>query len=1037
MAIRKSDLYASLWDSADALRGGMDASQYKDYVLSLLFFKYVSDKYGDGQGDLTIEPEHTFAAVAQHANKPGIGDRINKAIRHIFENNNFPHDIVDVDFEDASKLGQGKDRIDTLSQLIAIFQRPELNFKRNRADGDDLLGDAYEYLMRHFATESGKSKGQFYTPAEVSRIMARVIGIRHSKSGRETLYDPTCGSGSLLIRAADDAPYGVAIYGQEYDSPTRGLAVMNMILHKHPTAEIAQGNTLASPHFIEYDELKRFDYVVANPPFSSKKWTSGLDLPHDQPYRRFEGYGIPPPKNGDYAFLLHVLKSMKDRGKGAIILPHGVLFRGNKEATIRQNLLERGMIGGIIGLPPNLFYGTSIPACIIVLDKAGARPDRPVFLVDASKGFVKDGPKNRLREQDIHKIVDTFETQREEERYSRLVPLAEIEANGWNLNLPRYIDSSPPEDIHDLGAHLLGGIPERDVDLFARHWQVLPNLRESLYAPSDRPGYLRPLVEPRALKQHIVQHPDFVAYRQRELEHFHAWWAQVEPAFRGINADTKPKEWISYVSERLLSHFQAAELVDPYDVYQVLMEYWAETLQDDVYQLVESGWLAARTLEPIAKGEKKTPDLVVGKLKLEAPMLPPSIVVAAYLAEQQALVDATATQLAEAEQALKELEEDYGEGEEDWLSEGRGAKGELTAQALKARLKELNKAGDLDKEFVVLSAAKEHIEKANHLKKQLKEAEQVLAQATQAQYHLLSEPECRKLLVIQKWKLALEQGISLLVDRESQKLYGRLSNLEVRYESDFYSLDDSFHYIKSRVMENISTLNSMEVISAEARLLAYSEQWKDVSLSEIATCLSSLSLARHQLNPDTGAAYIHYGDVHSWSSSTMRIDHSYPIKCDIDLAKSYSWIETGDIIMVDASEDYDGVGKSVVINVADNVRAVAGLHTILIRPNKTIVNPHFLVYLQNQSYFKNQLIKGVTGTSVLGLSKTALLSMVVRLPPLEEQNKIVNMVKAIEKLNITIREMEVKSVGIQNALRNELLIGKTRLYEQEPSLFRP
>ena len=470
MALKKSRLYSSLWQSCDELRGGMDASQYKDYVLTLLFMKYVSDKAASDQGSLIDVPKGAcFADLVALKGDKEIGDKINKIIARLAEANDLKGVIDQADFNDEGKLGSGKEMQDRLSKLVAIFDG--LDFRANRAEGDDLLGDAYEYLMRHFATESGKSKGQFYTPAEVSRIMAQVIGIeRAGELPEPTVYDPTCGSGSLLIKAAHEAATSkLAIYGQEMDVATWALARMNMFLHGHPTAELWRGNTLAAPYFKNRDgSLKTFDFAVANPPFSAKAWASGLNPEHDE-FGRF-AYGIPPAKNGDYAFLLHLIASLKSSGKGAIILPHGVLFRGNKEADIRKDLVKRGLIKGIIGLPANLFYGTGIPACILVIDKEHAHARSGIFMVDASKAFLKDGKKNRLRAQDIHKIVDVFTRQIELPRYSRMVPLSEIAspANDYNLNLPRYIDASEPEDLHDLDAHLNGGIPVRDIDALER-----------------------------------------------------------------------------------------------------------------------------------------------------------------------------------------------------------------------------------------------------------------------------------------------------------------------------------------------------------------------------------------------------------------------------------------------------------------------------------------------------------------------------------------------------------------------------------------
>jgi type I restriction enzyme M protein len=341
MAIKKSELYSSLWASCDLLRGGMDASQYKDYVLVLLFIKYVSDKYaGQKYAPITIPEGASFKDMVALKEQDDIGDAINKRILGPLAAANGLTDMPD--FNDSGKLGTGKEMIKRLSDLIAVFENPDLDFSKNRADGDDILGDAYEYLMRHFASESGKSKGQFYTPSEVSRIMAQIIGIGTAQTSNDTtVYDPTCGSGSLLLKVGDMATAKVTLYGQEKDATTSGLARMNMILHDNPTAQIAQGNTLADPRFKDGNGLKTFDFVVANPPFSDKRWSTGFDPEHDS-FGRFDTFGVPPGKQGDYAYLLHIVRSLKSTGKGACILPHGVLFRGNAEAEIRKNLIRHG-----------------------------------------------------------------------------------------------------------------------------------------------------------------------------------------------------------------------------------------------------------------------------------------------------------------------------------------------------------------------------------------------------------------------------------------------------------------------------------------------------------------------------------------------------------------------------------------------------------------------------------------------------------------------------------------------------------------------
>jgi methylase of polypeptide subunit release factors len=318
VAIKKSELYSSLWASCDELRGGMDASQYKDYVLVLLFVKYISDRYaGQPYAPITIPQGASFADMVALKGKPDIGDQINKKILGPLAQANKLSDMPD--FNEPNKLGSGKEMVERLTNLIAIFENPALNFSKNRADGDDLLGDAYEYLMRHFATESGKSKGQFYTPAEVSRVIAQILGIRHAKTSNDTtIYDPTCGSGSLLLKVGDEARHDgkdvrVTLYGQEKDNVTAGLSRMNMILHDYATAEVKQGNTLSNPLFLEGDALKTFDYVVANPPFSDKRWNTGLDAEHD-PWHRFQHYGIPPRRQGDYAYRAALFKQIDRPG---------------------------------------------------------------------------------------------------------------------------------------------------------------------------------------------------------------------------------------------------------------------------------------------------------------------------------------------------------------------------------------------------------------------------------------------------------------------------------------------------------------------------------------------------------------------------------------------------------------------------------------------------------------------------------------------------------------------------------------------------
>jgi type I restriction enzyme M protein len=801
MALKKSELYSSLWQSCDELRGGMDASQYKDYVLVLLFLKYVSDKYaGKRYAPITIPPGASFQDMVALKGKSDIGDQINKKIIAPLANANQQLSQSDFpDFNDPVKLGDGKERVDKLTNLIAIFQNPALDFSRNRADGDDILGDAYEYLMRHFATESGKSKGQFYTPAEVSRIMAQILGIRNAKtSAATTVYDPTCGSGSLLLKVADEAGTPVTIYGQEKDASTSGLARMNMILHNNPGALIRQGNTLTDPKFKDGDKkgdiLKTFDYVVANPPFSDKRWSTGLDPLHD-PHERFQPFGVPPAKQGDYAYLLHIVRSLKSTGKGACILPHGVLFRGNAEADIRRALVCKGYLKGIIGLPANLFYGTSIPACIVVLDKEEAQGRKGIFMIDASGGFMKDGPKNRLRNMDIHKIVDVFNKRLDVPKYARMVPFAEIEKNEYNLNLPRYIDSQTPEDLQDIEGHLRGGIPASDVDALERYWAVCPQLRHTLFKKLRR-GYLSLAVEKPAIKSAIYEHPEFAAFIACMNAHFATWRKKRAAKLKALEAGCHPKEVIAELSENLLAHYAGQPLIDAYDIYQHLMDYWAETMQDDCYLIAADGWTAktTRIIEKDKKGKEKDKGWTCD-------LIPKPFVVARYFAKEQAAIDRLAAELEGVTARLTEMEEEHG-GEDGAFSE----LDKVNKANVADRLREVKGDKEAKKEAAVLNDWLELNQQEANLKKRLRETQDALDAQAYAKYPKLTESEIKILVADDKWLAALDAASHGEMDRLSQQLTRRVKELAERYETPLPQLTERASELEAKVGRHLERM---------------------------------------------------------------------------------------------------------------------------------------------------------------------------------------------------------------------------------------
>lgn len=815
MAIKKSELYSTLWASCDKLRGGMDASQYKDYVLVLLFVKYVSDKYSTSTEDLIKVPEGgSFSDLVALKHNKDIGQGINGIISKLAEANGLTGIITQADFNDEDKLGKGKEMQDKLSDLITIFENPELDFSKNRADGDDILGDAYEYLMRHFAAESGKSKGQFYTPAEVSRIMAKILGINESNSDIGTsAYDPTCGSGSLLLKVAEEAGKTIRLYGQEKEVTTAGLAQMNMILHNNAGVNISKGqSTISSPLFLnENGTLMQFDYAVSNPPFSSKNWTDGFN-PYQDAFGRFSEFGVPPAKNGDYAFLLHIIHSLKENGKGAIVLPLGILFRAYAEEEIRKKLISKGYIKGIIGLPLNLFYGTSIPACIIVVDKENTKERDSIFIIDASKGYIKDGNKNRLREQDIKKIVDAFTSCSEIPKFSRNVPLSEIEANDFNLNITRYVDSQEETDMQDIEAHLLGDIPDGDIRSLRAYWEVYPSLKNELFEPGKRAGYSRLKVSSEDIRPTVFRNSEFKAYAGLIDRVFLEWKEENLELLKNLGPGMKPKVIIRQLSESLLNTFANRPLIDNYDIYQHLMTYWNETMQDDLYTIVSSGWSTGKEVE--SNGRKKD---------WEGRLVPRRIIIETYYPDHQEKLSDLEAERTGLQNKLEAFEEEYG-GDEGLLADVLNDKGKihktLVARKLKVMEEEIAKAKEIkiaaepnvfygpekEDEASVLKSVQLLIEQESAVSRKVKEAGGLLDKYVAEHFSLLTEEDIKTLVIEKKWMGKLQSDLRNEMEKISHKLAERIRELADRYENTLPHLIDETNELAEKVRDHLKQM---------------------------------------------------------------------------------------------------------------------------------------------------------------------------------------------------------------------------------------
>ena len=499
-----------------------------------------------------------------------------------------------------------------------------------------------------------------------------------------------------------------------------------------------------------------------------------------------------------------------------MILPHGVLFRGNAEARIRENLLKQGYIKGIIGLPTNLFYGTGIPACIIVIDKENAQfrafnangeSQQGIFMIDASKGFIKDGNKNRLRAQDIHKIVDAFNREQEIPRFSRMVPLSEIAANDFNLNIPRYIDSSDPEDLHDLSGHLAGGIPDRDIDALSAYWQVFPTLRQELFEPA-RPGYSNARVEADKVKSTILAHPEFAAFKAGALIPFEEWFTscQLEEIARGDS----PKQLIEEIGERLLAAYASettadVPLLENYAIYQLLMDYWMEVMQDDVYVLSQDGWQAGKVLRELVveKGEKlkETPDLVIGKKKYKAELLPPIFLVARYFTPEQQELDQLQIAYDEAVQELESFLEENS-GEDGLLADTMNDKEKVTAASVKARLKVATDS----EEKTALKFVQALFDVETKAKKAHKEAQEKLDHAVFAHYSKLTDNDIKTLLVHDKWKTSLSDALETEIERVTQRLSSRVKDLEERYSTTLPALTQSVADLEAKVAVHFKSM---------------------------------------------------------------------------------------------------------------------------------------------------------------------------------------------------------------------------------------
>ena len=834
--MNKQQLAAKIWESANQMRSKIEANEYKDYILGFIFYKYLSDKeeqdlYNRGYDADNIkeyvneEADDSYSSMSSLKQDLGyfiaykdlfstwinmgsdfsvdnVRTGLSSFSRNISPSHKKLFEGVFTTLETGlSKLGADtKSQTKAVSDLIQLINEIPMNGKHDY----DVLGFIYEYLISNFAANAGKKAGEFYTPHEVSLLMSEIIA-EHLK-GRDTIkiYDPTSGSGSLLINIGktaakyiDDANR-IQYYAQELKSNTYNLTRMNLVMRGILPANIftRNGDTLEEdwPYFDESDPHSTYeplyvDAVVSNPPYSQRWDSTGKDS--DPRYVR---YGIAPKSKADYAFLLHDLYHLKPDGIMTIVLPHGVLFRGGEEGNIRKNLIEQNNIDAIIGLPANIFFGTGIPTIVMVLRQK--RENTDVLIIDASKGFKKEGKNNQLRACDIRKIVDTIKSRKDIEKYSKVVSLKDIRANDYNLNIPRYVDSSETAESYDIYASMFGGIPETELGKFDKYWEVFPSLKGELFVGED---YLS--LKSENIRETIKNNKDVLQFIKNHMLRFGDFGAYLDSILIA-NATTIniPKNQ-EIIANNIFMRFVDNTLIDPYGAYEIFEDKFIE-ISGDLELIQTEGIKAVTQVDPNMVIKKKNGKDVEVQEGWKGHILPFDLVQEICLSERKRDLKERQEKLAEIPSSYEEILESLSEDDKEIISEALNDTNDaFVFKNIKAVVKSLKADGD-SKELI---ESLEKVEKLNNeekkLKTEIKQGEDELHLETKAKIESLSEEEVNNILH-EKWSSPIYNGI---LDLSNDMLKAFTKDVEALSTKYAVTMDD----LEKEIKETEKSLASM------------------------------------------------------------------------------------------------------------------------------------------------------------------------------------------------------------------------------------